>query len=118
MAWNLPQTGHNATEIPSRGNFCNDNDPPSMEEFQNGSLLLNQTEGESTAAAAPSSLISDSTAMSIISGVNLYVFPCVFLVGVSTNVLNCAVYCRLVSGPVETAIRYFCFNENLKQNDG
>ena len=93
MAWNLPQTGHNATEIPRRGN-----DLPSVEEFPNGSLLLNQTEGESTAVAAPSSLISDSMAMSTISGVNLYLFPSVFLVGVSTNVLNCAVYCRLVSG--------------------
>ena len=85
------------------------NDLPNVTEVENGSLLLNGTEsGENGVFLSrdnPSGLaiISFQTSRAIISVVNFYVFPCVFLLGISTNFINCVVIRRQVSASLGCA---------------
>ena len=98
MAWNLPQTGRNATVFSNHGD---PNNLSNVTEVQNNSLLRNQTEsGESDVFLPwdnPGNLITFQTSRSIVNVVDYYIFPCIFLVGVSTNLINCVVFQRQVS---------------------
>ena len=90
------------------------NDLPNVTEVENGSLQLNGTEsGESGVFLSrdnPSGLaiISFQTSRAIISTVNFYVFPCIFLLGISTNFINCVVFRRQVSGSLGCAMCGSC----------